>query len=293
MSILVDRDTRLLVQGIAGPEGTFYVEHALAGGTHVVAGVTVGQGGTWVAGVPVFDTVGEATQATDANASILYVPAKEATEAILESVDAGLGLVVCATSGVPVWDMVQVKAYVKDKPVCLIGPNSPGVFAPGQCLAGIVSEEVLKPGSVGVVSRSGSLTYEVTALLTRNGFGQSTVVGIGSDVIVGTGFAEILAMFEDDPLTEQVVIVGEIGGQEEEMAAAYVRDHVTKPVVACVAGQTAPPGRRMGHAGAIIEGYANTAQLKMDALKRSGVRVAGSIGEISHLLERENGGQVV
>jgi succinyl-CoA synthetase alpha subunit len=285
-------------------------------GTRVVGAVTFGQGGTWCAGVPVFDTVKEAVHATDANASLVCVPASEVMEALLEAVDAGLRVIVCVTSHVPARDMVRVNAYLlnarnvayaEDSPgaqtgvpgaprgtrsygerkqVYLIGPGSPGVFSPGKCIVGAMPGHVAKPGSIGVLSRSGSLAYEVTWLLTRSGIGQSTILGIGDGLIVGTGFAEVLAMFEDDPSTEQIVIVGEIGGQEEEMAAAFIADRLTKPVVAFIVGQTAPPGRRMGHQGAVIEGYEGTAQLKIDALEKAGVRVARTLDEIPRLLER-------
>lgn len=306
MSILVNGGTRLLVQGIDSREGTLYAEHMLACGTRVVAGVSPGHGGTWCAGLPVFGTVKEAVHATDANASLLCVPASEATESILEAADAGLRVIVCVTSGVPAQDMVRVKAYLRSvvsvglvyafeggvrirgrgTPVYLIGPGSPGVFSPARCMVGAMPAYIAKPGKIGVLSRSGSLACEVTWLLTQAGFGQSTIVGSGNGPIVGTGFVDVLSMFEDDPLTEQIVIVGEIGGQEEEMAAAFIPDRLTKPVVAFVTGQHAPSGRRMGHAGAIVGDYAGTAQLKIDALESAGVRVARSLDEIPGLLER-------
>lgn len=307
MSILVDQDTRLLVHGISSRRGTATVEHMLACGTRVACGVASGQEGTWVSGVPVFDTVKEAVRATDANASLLCVAASEVMEAILEDVDAGVRLIVCLTAGVPIHDIVRVQARLLGcgpnglspgspyesgvslrgaEPVRLIGPGSPGVFSPGRCVAGIVPQQILRPGSVGVVSRSGSLAYEVTWHLTQAGLGQSTVLGIGSGAIACTGFVDVLAMFEDDPSTEQVVLIGEIGGRGEEMAAEYVRDRMSKPVAAFIAGQTAPPGRRMGHEGAIIEEYTGTAQLKIDALEGAGVLVARSPSEIPGLLER-------
>jgi len=286
MSILVDHDTRLLVQGIASRKGAAYTECMVACSSCIVAGVTFGQGGRWLAGVPVFDTVKEAVHATDANASLICVPASEAAEAILEAANAGLELIVYLPAGVPVQDMVLVKARLRNTSVCLIGPGSPGVFSPGKCVAGIIPQYIVQSGSVGVVSRSGSLAYEVTWLLTQAGFGQSTILGIGGGSIVGTGFVDILAMFEDDPLTDQVVLIGEIGGQEEEMAAFFVADRMTKPVVAFVTGQTAPPGRHMGHAGAIIEEFAGTAQHKIEALESARVRVARSLDEIPGLLER-------
>ena len=286
MSILVDRDTRLLVQGITSRKGQSCVERMLANGTPVVAGVAEAQGGMWVNGVPVFDSAKEAVAATSANASVLCVPADQVCEALLEEIDAGLEMIVCLTASVPVWDMVLVRSFIRDRPLHLIGPDSVGVFTPGQCLAGVVSEQILKPGNVGVVSRSGSLTYEVAWQLTSAGLGQSTVVCTGSGLIVGIGIVDVLAMFEDDPVTEQVVIVGEIGGQEEGMAAEFVRDHMSKPVVAFVAGKTSPPGRRMGHAGAVVEGYAGSARSKMEAFERAGAYVARTIAQIPDLLER-------
>jgi succinyl-CoA synthetase alpha subunit len=258
----------------------------LANGTQVVAGVAEGQGGVWVAGVPVFDSAKEAMAATDANASVLCVPADQVCEGLLEEIDAGLELIVCLTSSVPVRDMVLVRSHIRDRPLHLIGPDSVGAFTPGQCLAGVISEQILTPGAIGVVSRSGSLTYEVTWQLTAAGLGQSTVVCIGSGLIVGISIVDVLAMFEDDPVTEQVVVVGEIGGQEEGMAANFVRDHMSKPVVAFVAGKTSPPGRRMGHAGAVVEGYAGSAQSKMEAFERAGAHVAHTIAQIPELLER-------
>jgi succinyl-CoA synthetase alpha subunit len=281
---LVNRGTRLLLHGIASETGAVYAQRMLDQRTPVVAAVAIGQGGSWFAGVPVFDTVYEAIHATDANAALICVPAHQAAEAILETVDAGIKLVVCVTSHVPVSDMVQVKAYFRGKDVHLIGPGSPGVFAPGQCNVGAIAGHILLPGSVGVLSRSGSLAYEVTGLLTQAGIGQSTVLGIGDGLIVGTGFVDVLTMFEDDPLTEQIVLLGEIGGQEEELAAAFVRDRMSKPVVAFIVGQTAPPGRHMGHQGAIIEDYEGTALAKIEALDRAGVRIARTLEEIPALL---------
>lgn len=307
MSILVDQDTRLLVHGISSRRGAATVEHMLACGTRVACGVAPGQEGTWVSGVPVFDTVKEAVRATDANASLLCVSPSEVMEAILEDVNAGVCTIVCLTAGVPIHDIIRVQARLRGRganglpagpsygstpgllgvePVQLVGPGSPGVFSPGKCVAGIIPQQILRPGSVGVVSRSGSLAYEVAWHLTRAGLGQSTVLGIGSGVIACTGFVDVLSMFEDDPSTEQVVLIGEIGGRGEERAAEYVRDHMSKPVAAFIAGQTAPPGRRMGHEGAIIEEYAGTAQLKIDALEEAGVRVARAPAEIPDLLER-------
>jgi succinyl-CoA synthetase alpha subunit len=257
----------------------------LAQGTTVVAAVAMGRGGAWVETVPVFDTVQEAIRATDANAALICTKPQEAAEAMLETADAGVDLIVCVTSKVPVHDMVQIRAHLQHRDVRLLGPGSPGVFTPEQCAVGAIAPHILRPGTVGILSRSGSLAYEVTWLLTQAGIGQSTVVGIGDGLIVGTGFAELLAMFEDDPATQQVVLLGEIGGQEEEESAEVVRDRMTKPVVALVVGHTAPPGRRMGHPGAIIEGYAGLAQVKIDALAKAGARVARTPGEIPQLLE--------
>jgi succinyl-CoA synthetase alpha subunit len=287
VSILVNGDTRLIIYGISTHSGQVYSEKMLAQGTSVVAAVCPGRGGTWMGGVPVFDFVKEALHATNANAVLISVPAHEAAEAILESLDAEISLIVCATSKVPVRDMVEIKAYLHGKPLTLVGPGSPGIFVPGQCAIGAIAEHIVHPGSVGVLSRSGSLAYEVTWLLTRAGFGQSTILGIGDGLIVGTGFVDVLAMFEDDPTTKQIVLLGEIGGQEEELAAEFIRDHLSKPVVALVVGQTAPAGRRMGHQGAIIEGYSGIAQIKIDALARAGARVAQSPEEIIDLLEKE------
>ena len=285
MSILVNGSTRLLVHGVHTHEGAIYAERMLAQGTAVVAAVAVGRGGAWVGNVPVFETVQEAIRATDANAALVCVQPQEAAEAILETADGGISLIVCVTSKVPVHDMVQIKAYLQRRDVRLIGPGSPGVFTPEQCAVGAIAPHILRPGSVGVLSRSGSLAYEVTWLLTQAGIGQSTVVGIGDGLIVGTSFAELLAMFEDDPATQQVVLLGEIGGQEEEQSAELIRDQMSKPVVAFVVGHTAPPGRRMGHPGAIIEGYSGLAQVKTDALAKAGARVAHTLGEIPKLLE--------
>lgn len=285
MSILVDQNTRLLVYGITTEKGRLCAGQATAGYTQVVAGVDDGHGGAWIVGVPVFDTVKEAVAATGANAAMVTTPAAQVEEAILEVADAGLSVIVCLTSHVPVWDMVRVRSFLRDKPMIhLIGPDSAGVFTPEQCLAGVLAPEFLKPGTVGVISRSGSLTYETVSLLTRAGIGQSTVVCLGSGLILGTNFTDVLALFEDDPTTEQVVLVGEIGGQEEEQAAAFIADRMSKPVVAFIAGQTSPPGRRMGHTGAMIEEYGDTAQLKMEALARAGVRVASSLQEVPRLL---------
>lgn len=287
MSILVDAGTRLLVHGIATPWGRAAAERMLAGGAQVVAGVAEGQEGVWVAGVPVFDSVKGAVAATNANAAVLCVRSSQVCDAALEEIDAGLQVIICLTPSVPAWDMVMIHSFIKNKALHLIGPDSTGVFTPGQCLAGVIAQDILCPGTVGVVSRSGSLTFETVWALTSAGFGQSTVVCVGSGLIIGSSFVDVLAMFEDDPVTEQVVMIGEIGGREEEAAAEFVRDHMSKPVVAFIAGQTSPPGRRMGHAGAIIEGYgAGSVQSKQEALERAGIRLARSIDDIPGLLER-------
>jgi succinyl-CoA synthetase alpha subunit len=285
MSILVDKNTRLVVQGITGREGAFHAQQMIAYGTNVVAGVTPGKGGEWVFGtVPVFDTVQEAVDATGANASIIYVPARFAADAIIEAADAGVDLVVCITEGIPVLDMVQVRAYVDTTNTRLIGPNCPGLITPGQAKVGIIPGHILTPGNVGVVSRSGTLTYEVVYALTARGIGQSTAVGIGGDPINGTSFVDVLQMFENDPATDQVILIGEIGGTDEQKAADYIAAKMSKPVTAFIAGQTAPPGRRMGHAGAIISGGEGTAAEKMAALKEAGARVARHPDEIAEIV---------
>ena len=280
MSILVGSHTRLLVQGITGREGSFHARQCRDYGTKVVAGVTPGKGGTDVDGIPVFNTVREAVKATGANASLVFVPAPFAADAILEAADAGLELVVCITEGIPVLDMVRVKRFLDGRPTRLIGPNCPGVITPGQAKVGIMPAAVYRPGPVGVVSRSGTLTYEASAQLTALGIGQSTCVGIGGDPIVGSGYLDILPMFEADPETKLVLLIGEIGGTAEEEAAEYIKRHMTKPVVAFIVGRTAPPGRRMGHAGAIISGGTGTAESKVRALEAAGVTVCPSPAEI-------------
>jgi succinyl-CoA synthetase alpha subunit len=284
MSILVGKDTRLAVQGITGREGEFHTRQMLDYGTNVVAGVTPGKGGGWVAGVPVFDTVSEAVNATGANTSIIYVPARFASDAILEAADAGINVVVCITEGIPVLDMIKVRAYLDRVGARLIGPNCPGIITPGEAKVGIMPGHIHSPGPVGVVSRSGTLTYEVVHALTESGLGQSTAIGIGGDPIIGTDFIDALELFEGDPQTEQVVLIGEIGGTDEQRAAQFVSRTMTKPVIAFIAGQTAPPGKRMGHAGAIIEGGEGTAEEKIAAFEAVGVRVASHPGEIAKLV---------
>jgi succinyl-CoA synthetase alpha subunit len=280
MSILVDAQTRVLVQGITGREGTFHTEQAIAYGTAVVAGVVPGQGGTVHLGVPVFNTVERAVRETGADTSVIYVPARFATDAILEAIDAGLTLVICITEGIPVTDMLLVKRYLQGKPTRLIGPNCPGVISPGACKIGIMPGHIHKAGNVGVISRSGTLTYELVWQLTQLGIGQSTCVGIGGDPITGMQFIDCLQLFQDDPETHLIAMIGEIGGTAEERAGAYIQAHVRKPVVGYIAGQTAPPGRRMGHAGAIISGGQGTAEGKMAAMEAAGVRVCRSPADL-------------
>jgi succinyl-CoA synthetase alpha subunit len=285
MSILADKNTRLVVQGLTGREGSFHAEQMIEYGTQVVAGVTPGKGGTEHLGVPVFDTVKDAVEQTGANASIIFVPAPFGADAILEAVSAGVPLVVCITEGIPVLDMMRVYNTMKGGTTRLIGPNCPGLITPGEAKVGIIPGYICKPGNVGMVSRSGTLTYEVIWALTELGMGQSTAVGIGGDPINGTNFIECLRMFEEDPHTEKIVLMGEIGGDEEEKAAAFIKENVRKPVAAYIAGRTAPPGRRMGHAGAIISGGAGTAQGKIDALEDAGVKVARIPTQIPGLLK--------
>jgi succinyl-CoA synthetase alpha subunit len=285
MSILVNKDTRLLVQGITGREGAFHTQQMIDYDTKVVAGVTPGKGGTEAMGVPVFDTVKEAVKETAANVSIIYVPAAFAADAILEAAAAEIPLVVCITEGIPVLDMMRVWGIIKGGKSRLIGPNCPGLITPGEAKVGIIPGYICKPGNVGLVSRSGTLTYEVIWALTEVDMGQSTAVGIGGDPINGTNFIDCLRMFQDDPHTEKIVMMGEIGGDEEEKAATFIKEYVTKPVAGYIAGRTAPEGRRMGHAGAIISGGAGTAQGKIDALEDAGVKVARIPTQIPGLLK--------
>jgi succinyl-CoA synthetase alpha subunit len=285
VSILVDRETRLLIQGITGREGSFHAQQMVDYGTNVVAGVTPGGGGKTVAGAPVFDTVGQAVAAKRPNASIIYVPARFAPDAIYEAVDNGIPLVVCITEGIPVADMIPVYAHVKAKGARLIGPNCPGLITPGQAKVGIMPGYIHAPGPIGLVSRSGTLTYEVVDDLTRAGLGQSTAVGIGGDPVIGTSFVDVLRLFQADPATEAIVLIGEIGGTDEEDAARFIAEHVTKPVVGFIAGRTAPPGKRMGHAGAIISGGAGTAAEKIAALEAAGVHVADRPSTVPELVQ--------
>ncbi len=282
MSILVDENTRLLVQGITGREGAFHTQQAIAYGTKVVAGVTPGKGGTLVDGVAVFNTIREAVEKTGANASVIFVPPSFAADAIMEAADASLPVVVAITEGIPTLDMIRVMRFLSGRQTRLIGPNCPGIISPGKCKIGIMPGHIHRPGHVGVVSRSGTLTYEAVGQLTALGIGQSTCIGIGGDPIIGTTFVDVLRLFNEDPDTHGIVMIGEIGGTAEEEAAAFIKAHVQKPVVGFIAGRTAPPGRRMGHAGAIISGGKGTAADKIGALKAAGIAVAESpalIGE--------------
>ena len=285
MSILVDRNTRLIVQGFTGKEGTFHAQQAIAYGTNVVGGVVPGKGGSKHLDLPVFDTVGQAMRQTGANATVIFVPPPFAADAILEAADAGVPLVVCITEGIPTLDMVRVWQFLKDKPTRLIGPNCPGVISPGKCKIGIMPGAIHKEGKVGVISRSGTLTYEAVGQLTSLGIGQSTCIGIGGDPIIGTNFVDALTLFNADPETHAIVMIGEIGGNAEETAAAYVKAHVKKPVIGFVAGQTAPPGRRMGHAGAIIAGGSGKASDKIAAMEAAGITVCSSPAEIGEKVQ--------
>ena len=286
MSILVDKNTRLLVQGITGNEGLFHTQHMLAYGTNVVAGVTPGKGGEWVleGKVPVFDSVRIAHEATGVNTSVIFVPARFAADAIYEAADAGILLIVCITEGIPVQDMMRVRNYLDQKGIRLVGPNCPGLLTPGEAKVGIIPGDISIPGNIGVVSRSGTLTYEVLYALKLVGLGTTTCIGIGGDPVNGTSFIDVLGMFEADPHTDNIVLIGEIGGTDEEKAAEFIADHLTKPVTAFIAGQTAPPGKRMGHAGAIVESGSGTAADKINALQDVGVQVASHPEEIAELL---------
>ncbi|WP_299028278.1 succinate--CoA ligase subunit alpha [uncultured Thermanaerothrix sp.] len=287
MSILINRKSRVLVQGITGHEGSFHTQQMYAYGTNIVAGVTPGKGGEWVLDgkIPVFDSVKIAVEATGADVSVIFVPARFAPDAIFEAADAGISLIFCITEGIPVQDMMRVKRYLDQKQVRLVGPNCPGALTPGECKVGIIPGNIALPGNVGVVSRSGTLTYEVLYALKLKGIGVSTCVGIGGDPIQGMDFIDVLSLFEADPHTEAIVLIGEIGGNNEERAAEYITRHVTKPVVGFIAGRSAPPGKRMGHAGAIIEGGAGTAEHKINALEAAGVRIAEHPEQVADLVE--------
>ncbi len=280
MSILVDKNTRVVTQGITGSTGQFHTRTCREYGTQMVSGVTPGKGGTDFEGIPIFDTVEQSVAETGANVSVIYVPPPFAADAILEAADAGIALVVCITEGIPVLDMVRVKRYLEGRETRLIGPNCPGIITPGECKIGIMPGYIHKPGRIGVISRSGTLTYEAVHQLTTLGFGQSTCIGIGGDPVIGTGFVDALRLYQDDPDTDAVILIGEIGGSAEETAAQFVKEKMNKPVVAFIAGQTAPPGRRMGHAGAIIAGGKGTAADKMAAFEAAGVRVAATPSEM-------------
>jgi len=287
VSILIDKNTRVVVQGITGRDGSFHTREMVAYGTRVVAGVTPGKGGTELDGIPIFDTVADAVQKTGANTSVIYVPVAFAIDAIYEAADAGCELIVCITEGVPVMDMLRVYRYLKNKGVRLVGPNCPGLITPGVCKVGIMPGPIVKKGNVGVISRSGTLTYEVVHNLTLRGLGQSTCIGIGGDPIIGTNFIDLLEMFENDKATSAIVLIGEIGGTDEEEAAQFIKKHVTKPVVGFIAGRTAPPGKRMGHAGAIIAGGSGTAAEKIRAFRAIGVEVAETPAEVAEIIECE------
>ncbi|MDP2971448.1 MAG: succinate--CoA ligase subunit alpha [Deltaproteobacteria bacterium] len=290
MSILVDEKTRVVVQGITGNEGLFHTKQMTEYGTKVVAGVTPGKGGQKIEGIPVFNSVMEAVKKTGANGSAIFVPPAFAADAIMEAADSGISVIVCLTEGIPTLDMVMVRKYLKEKGAKLIGPNTPGIISPGKCKIGVMAGYIHRQGNVGIMSRSGTLTYEVVDQLTKKGIGQSTCVGIGGDQIIGLNYVDLLELFEKDPDTEALIMIGEIGGTAEEEAAQFIEKHVKKPVVAFIAGLTAPPGRRMGHAGAIISGGKGTAGEKMEALEKAGVRVVRNpalVGsELSALLKR-------
>ncbi|MEC8646337.1 MAG: succinate--CoA ligase subunit alpha [Candidatus Latescibacterota bacterium] len=289
MSVLVNENTKVIVQGITGGEGSFHAKQMLEYGTQVVGGVTPGKGGQTFEGVPVFNSVAEAVVETGANASVIFVPPPFAGDAIMEAADAGLPLVVCITEGIPVDDMVKAYHYVQARSIRLIGPNCPGIISPGKCKIGIMPGFIHQPGRIGIISRSGTLTYEAVGQLTERGLGQSTAIGIGGDPVIGTRFVDALALFKDDADTDAVVMIGEIGGTAEEEAAEYIKQHYDKPVVGFIAGRTAPPGRRMGHAGAIIAGGKGTAEDKMAAMKEAGIHVCESPAEIGETVERALG----
>ncbi len=287
MSILINESTRLIVQGITGRDGSFHTKKMLEYGTKVVGGTTPGKGGTDILGVPVFNTVADAVKATQANTSIIFVPARFAADAIMEAADAGIGLIICISEGVPTLDVVKAHRFVQMKGAMLIGPNCPGLMSPEKSLVGILPGQIFKKGNIGVISRSGTLTYEVVYHLTANGMGQSSAIGMGGDPVVGLYFRELLEMLQNDPDTDAIVMIGEIGGNAEEQAAEYIKKHVTKPVVGFIAGQSAPPGKQMGHAGAIISSGSGTAAEKITALEAAGVQVAKEPSEIPNILKEK------
>ena len=290
MAILVDANTKVICQGITGSAGSFHTTQAIAYGTKMVGGVTPGKGGQiWENQLPIFETVRAAVEETGADASVIYVPPPFAAEAIIEAAEAGVRLICCITEGIPVLDMVRAKEYLKGTKSRLVGPNCPGVITPGQCKIGIMPGHIHKPGRIGVVSRSGTLTYEAVGQLSALGIGQSSCVGIGGDPVNGTNFIDVLSLFQDDPETDAVIMIGEIGGTAEESAAAWIKEHMTKPVVGFIAGRTAPPGRRMGHAGAIISGGKGTAEAKLEAFHEAGVHIAPSPAELGITLARAIG----
>lgn len=285
MSILIDKSTRLIVQGITGRDGLFHTKMMREYGTEIVGGTSPGKGGTNVDGIPVFNTMYEAVEQTQANTSIIFVPARFATDAIMEAADAGIRLIVCIAEGIPTLDVIKAYRFVEQKGAMLVGPNCPGLISPGKSMVGILPGQVFREGNIGVISRSGTLTYEIVFHLTANGMGQSTAIGIGGDPVVGVHFRQLLEMFQDDADTDAIVLIGEIGGNAEEQAAEYIRDHVSKPIVAFIAGQSAPPGKQMGHAGAIISGSSGSAKEKIAALEAAGIRVAQEPSDIPQLLK--------
>lgn len=284
MSILIDNSTRVIVQGITGRDGQFHAQRMKGYGTQIVGGTSPGKGGSSISGIPIFNTMKEAVTATDANASIIFIPARAAADAIMEAADAGIQLIVCISEGVPTQDVIRARRFVEERGAQLIGPNCPGLIVPGQSLIGILPGHIFTPGHTAVISRSGTLTYEVVSLLTNHGIGQSVAVGMGGDPVVGLYFLELLEMLEADPQTDSIVLIGEIGGNAEELAADYIRQHVTKPVVAFIAGHSAPPGKQMGHAGAIISGGSGTAEGKIKAFEAAGVHVACRPSDIPLML---------